>query len=309
MPRPVNASGAPVSDPLGSLFIQVMRLLPKNSLSRAVGRLSDLPIPQPLRAAVLRTFAEQVGADLSEAELDLAAYATLNAFFTRRLRSGRRPVDQSAGSIVSPADSVVSEMGRIEHGVLTQTKGRSYKLEELLVDRNQVEPFLGGWYMTLYLSPKDYHRVHSPAPGALLGYRYEPGHLFPVNAMAVQHVDRLFCINERVSIFLDAFAPTGTAGRAKVGAYRGTPMAVIMVGATCVGRMTLAFDDLQTNQQPGRSRQVHYQDPRNIERFDELGTFNLGSTVVLLIGAEELTIPQAVRSGARVRVGQRLARL
>ncbi|MEO1267562.1 MAG: archaetidylserine decarboxylase [Myxococcota bacterium] len=305
MPQPVNAFGSSVEDPMGSLFIQVLRLLPKNSLSRAVGRLSDLPIPEPLRALVFKTFAQQVGADLSETELDLAAYTSLNAFFTRRLRSGRRPVDQSAGAIVSPVDAVVSEMGRIEAGELTQTKGRSYTLAELLADRRQVEHFLGGWFFTLYLSPKDYHRVHSPAPGALVGYRYEPGHLFPVNAAAVQHVERLFCINERVAIWIDGFAPSGSEGQP----FRGTPIAVVMVGATCVGRMTLAFDTLETNQRPARSRQVHYQDPQRLDRFDELGVFNLGSTVILLVGADSLSISDALRPGSRVRVGQRLARV
>jgi phosphatidylserine decarboxylase len=306
MAKPHNPQGAPTNNGLESLYMQLIHLLPRNAVSQGVGVLSDWPIPVAWREAVYGEFARQVGAKVEEAEKPLTAYPTLNAFFTRSLREGLRPLDATPRGLVSPVDARVSEFGRIEHGKLVQTKGRLYGLKELLGSEHEARAFEGGHYITLYLSPKDYHRVHFAAPGLVRGWSYHPGHLFPVNAPSVRSVDQLFCVNERVCVYVDAFTSQAPQGReGEVGVYAGVPVAEILVGATCVGRMTLAFDDLTTNVPGAVSRRAWYGQGREVQRGGELGAFNLGSTVVMLIGGG-VTFEPGLERGQDVKLGQRL---
>ena len=260
-------------------------------LSRAMARLSDLRLPRPLLRALIRAYLRAYRVDMSEAAQPVEAYATFNAFFTRRLREGARPVAAAPGLVVSPADSRVRSIGALPPDArLEQIKGRTYALEALLGSAGDARLFAAGVYATLYLSPSMYHRVHCPVDGRVRGWRYIQGRRFPVNAMAVRNVEGLFTVNERVSVLLD-------------GDDLG-PLALVMVGATSVGRITLSFDGLATHARgPVLSDQPAQ--PIPIRRGDELGVFNLGSTVVLLAADPRLR-PAEVAAGDLVRMGQPL---
>jgi len=295
--------GAVPNSALESVFMQIIHLLPKNTVSRAMGELSDVEIPPSLRALVYGTYAQQFGVNVDEIEKPLESYPTLNAFFTRSLKAGVRPVAQGDRAVVSPVDGRVSEFGPIVEGKLTQAKGRMYDVVDLVGNERHGRAFVGGYFMTIYLHPRDYHRIHCPVDGQIKGFRYEPGHLFPVAPASVRSVDDLFCINERVTVFVDAGAA------ATNGSGGGLPTALVMVGATCVGRMTLAFDELVTNQGDDLVRQVQYEQGRPISRAGELGAFNLGSTVILLFPPDSFEVDGSVAEGRAVKLGERLGRL
>jgi phosphatidylserine decarboxylase len=263
-------------------------------LSRLVGRLADLRVPSPILVPAIRAYARAFGADLAEAALPAEAYPSFNAFFTRRLREGARPTASGAGVVVSPSDSQLRAIGPVPaDGRLEQVKGSTYAIEALLGSAEDAAPFRRGVHATLYLSPAMYHRVHSPVDGRVRAWRYVPGRLFPVNAAGVRLVPGLFTRNERVAVFLDAEAHG--------------PVAVVLVGAANVGRMSLAFDDLVTKTGHGRPPgRVVPADPVALRRGDDLGAFNLGSTVVLLVADPGLA--PAATAGDVVRVGQALWR-
>jgi phosphatidylserine decarboxylase len=230
---------------------------------------------------------------MAEAAQPLAAYRTFNEFFTRRLREGARPIDPRPAAIVSPSDSRLQSLGKVPDDLrLEQIKGRAYTVAELLGDPSEAQPFTRGVHATLYLSPSMYHRVHVPLDGRIVGWRYLPGRLFPVNAMAVRSVEGLFAVNERVVVLIDG----DDVGRA----------AVVLVGATNVGRISLACTACVTNA-GGPPAGGRFDPPLRVRRGDELGAFNLGSTVVLLV-ADGALQPAAVREGDIVRVGQPLWR-
>ena len=270
-----------------------VRAVSAPALSRLTAPLADLELPGPLLRALIRAYIRAYGVDMSEAAEPLSAYRSFNAFFTRRLRAGARPVASEPGAVVSPCDARLHSIGAMpESGLLEQIKGRTYALSALLGSEEDARTFARGVHSTLYLSPSMYHRVHSPVDGAIRSWRYVPGRLFPVNALAVRHVEGLFTVNERVSILID----TPTFG----------PVAVIMVGATNVGRMSLSFAPLVTNS--GRPGSVTTPPvPIPIARGAELGAFNLGSTVVLLVADPRLR-PAAVAAGRIVRAGEPLWR-
>ena len=260
--------------------------------SRVLGRLSDVRLPSLLLVPLIHAYSRGYGVDLSEAAQPPSAYPSFNAFFTRRLREGLRPVDATAGVVVSPSDSRLSAIGPVpEGGRLEQVKGETYALSALLDSAADAALFARGVYATLYLSPAMYHRVHSPVDGEVVAWRYVPGRLYPVNAMGARAVPGLLARNERVVVRLRSAA-------------HGT-VAVVLVGATHVGRIGLAFADLVTNRghAAGETRPAS---PIALRRGDELGVFNLGSTVVLLVEAPRLE--PAARSAALVRVGEALWR-
>ena len=274
----------------GRLFV---RAVSRPVLSRPMARLAEARLPGPLLRALIRGWIRAYGVDMTEAAEPVAAYPTFNAFFTRRLKAGARPVDADARAATSPSDSLVYSIGAVpDSGLLEQIKGRTYSLEALLGSAEDARPFAGGVHATLYLSPSMYHRVHSPVDGLIRSWRYLPGRLYPVNALAVRHVERLFAVNERVVVRID----TETFG----------PVAVVFVGATNVGRISLAFTDLVTNT---GGPPLHAAPPRPIPigKGDELGAFNLGSTVVLLVADRQLQ-PAGVGPGQLVRMGQALWR-
>jgi phosphatidylserine decarboxylase len=262
-------------------------------LSRLTGWVADRRLPPLVLRPLIRAYARLYRVDLAEAAEPVEAFPTFGAFFTRALREGARPIDAGPGVVVSPSDSLLSLIGAVRaDGRIEQVKGQTYPLDALLGSAEEAELYRGGHHATLYLSPGMYHRVHAPVDGRIVGWRYVPGRLFPVNPPAARSVPGLFTRNERVAVFLE----TEDMG----------PVALVLVGAANVGRITLRFTALVTNAgAPGGRDQPSA--PLPIRRGEELGVFNLGSTVVLLV-ANPALVPADVRAGALVRVGETLWR-
>jgi phosphatidylserine decarboxylase len=274
------------------------RLTPQRALSDVIGWSAQRSLPPVLRTALLRRFARQYGIDVAEAEKPLEAYSGLQEFFTRRLRPGARPIDTDPSSIVSPADGVVVEIGRVERGRLIDAKDAGFTLAELLADEAAAEAFEGGTYQVTYLSPRDYHRVHAPFGGRVLRWHYVPGCLFPVNERSVAREPGLFSKNERFVTLMEGEG---------VGLF-----AVVMVAAVGVGHITASYDpEVATHSEgfcDGRVRHKDVSGAVRLAKGDELGIFNLGSTTIVVFPAGRAELLEAPRTAA-VRMGQPIGRL
>ena len=253
-------------------FYVFMKLLPKNAASRLFGFVVDLRIP--MVSKVLRNvFASYYKLNMEEAEFPLEHYRSIGELFIRRLKPGARPI--ADGEIVSPVDGVLSQTATFdEKQELIQAKGKTYTLKDLLRDDEMAARFEGGAFATIYLAPFNYHRIHSPVAGTVVGASYCPGTLWPVNVGSVERVEGLFCINERLTshILLDD----------------GSEMLVVKVGATNVGRIGVAYtDELVTNKGklPRDCKRYDWKPSREIrvEKGGELGRFEMGSTVILVV--------------------------
>jgi phosphatidylserine decarboxylase len=283
------------------VILTVLRRLPQAGLSRGFGRVADVQIPPALRSSVIGTFASALGINVAEAEKPLTAYTSLNDFFVRRLKPGVRKWPVAENLAGSPVDGVIGQLGRIASGELIQAKGRRYTAAELLDDGDQARRYADGSFLTIYLSPRHYHRIHTPLPGSIPLARHVPGTLLPVNGPAVQHVDRLFVRNERLICYVD-----GALGR----------VAVVAVGAYNVGRISAAFDPQWsgadgvgwvTNRRGTEAESKTYSPAKPVLRGAEIMAFHLGSTVVLLFepGVElrhELEVEQEIALGAPIAV-------
>lgn len=246
-------------------------------------------LPVPLRSAAYRAFARATGADLHEAELDLRAYSSLGDLFARRLRPGSRPICDDYGAIISPCDGVLAARGTSVDGALVQAKGRHYQLEDLVVDGELAGKLRGGDYATIYLSPKDYHRVHTPVDGTIVRYDYIPGALWPVNPVVAQRRDRLLSRNERVVITLKA--------------PRLGYVAIVMVAASGVGNIALHHaEESVAWREAGEPRRIDV--GVEVQKGDELGAFRLGSTVVMCFEPGSVTLDGEV--GQVMRFGERM---
>lgn len=240
----------------------LLALVPKNLLSRLVGKLVRLQAPKWMHQLVIRWFIRKYGIDVSEMKSPPESFRTLGDFFVRELQDGARPIGEG---VVSPVDGTLRDVQHIDKGKLLQVKGLSYAISDLLGDRKLAGMFEGGTALNLYLSPKDYHRVHTPLDGHLERASYLPGTLWPVNDWAYEHVPALFAKNERLVVLFST----------EQGNY-----ALIFIGALNVGRITTSFDTWETNQ----SRQGEVREYSDLKLFkgQELGTFHLGSSVLLL---------------------------
>jgi phosphatidylserine decarboxylase len=252
------------------------RIVPKGAVSGAIGWGARRGIPTRLRDMMLTRFARAYGIDVDEAEKPLGDYAGFDEFFTRRLRTGARPIADEPGGIVSPADGIVVECGRATAGKLIQAKGVLFDLSELLGDAEIAARLAGGAYLITYLSPKDYHRVHSPVGGRVIGWRHIPGTLFSVGAKSVATEPGLFVRNER---FVTLIEMDG-----------GGLCAVVMVAAIGVGHVTVSYDAEVATHRPrflrAAVRHRRYDDPKPIRRGEELGIFHLGSTTIVVFEPE-----------------------
>ncbi|WP_439107371.1 archaetidylserine decarboxylase [Congregibacter sp.] len=272
----------------------LQRLLPQHALSRLVGRLATATGPRWLKDRVIGIFASHYSVDLKEAERPFPeAYESFNDFFTRALKPGVRPLCTSG--IACPADGAISEIGDIDGQRVLQAKGRSYSLDALLAgDHTRVEQFTGGSFATIYLSPKNYHRVHMPLDGQLQSSSYVPGDLFSVNGTTAAAIDGLFARNERHISYFDT--PRG-------------PMAMVLVGAMIVA----GIETVWSGQVAPRLRQVDRWDhvtaptPILLDRGSEMGRFLLGSTVILLFPKGVVSWNEDLVAGATVRMGEQLS--
>ncbi|ATB48049.1 archaetidylserine decarboxylase [Corallococcus macrosporus] len=271
-------------------FMKLMQVLPKSALSTVVGMATRLPVPAPVHQAAMRAFAKAYDVDMEEAEHSFDHYPTFAQFFTRGLKPGLRPVDAGEKVVVSPVDGRVSQVGYSDQGRCLQAKGIEYTVDELLRDAEAARPFHGGAWTTIYLSPRDYHRIHAPLGGTITGYAYIPGEFWPVNPASVKNKQALFCVNERLVTYLDT-----VAGKC----------AVVKVGATCVSRIKAAYDEVTTHTgQPGK---VHrYDAAKTVEKGGELGRFEMGSTVILLFEPKRVIWDDSLQEEAVVRLGKRI---
>jgi phosphatidylserine decarboxylase len=270
------------------LFIATLHLLPKNAWSRFIGAVAHAKLPRFVARPSVRWFARRYNIDVSEAELPIREYRSVGDFFTRRLKLGARNIDRRPGYAVSPADGRVLNSGSIEDGRIIQAKGRDFTVAQLLKDDVAADRFLGGSWVTIYLSPRDYHRVHHPVEGTIRIAHHIPGYLWPVNQAAVENVDELFAVNERIVTYVDS--PIGE-------------VATVMVGATSVGHISMAYDDdLHSNQ--GEDKGIrHFPDPIRVARGDELGTFHLGSTAVVLFANPNIRL-ETLEEGQVIKMGE-----
>jgi phosphatidylserine decarboxylase len=276
-------------------FIGLQYLLPQHFLSGIVRMLAHSRIGL-LRRALIRAFLRRYPVNLAEAARPRADdYDSFNDFFTRRLRAGARPHDPDPRAVLCPVDGAVSQAGMLDGGLLLQAKGLQYSAAALLGDDAALAAeFAGGAFATLYLAPHDYHRIHMPLAGTLRLARFVPGDLFSVNAATAAAVPGLFARNERIACVFDTQAG---------------PMAVVLVGALFVGSMSLSWAGIVRR----RGRGPHELPARDpiiaLDRGAELGSFNMGSTVIVLFAPRGPALAGGLSPGRTVRVGERLALL
>ena len=265
-------------------------LMPKGALTRLAGRVAGWQGGAG-SSALIHRFVTRYKVDMAEAaEPRIEAYASFNDFFTRALKPGARPL--AAADLVCPVDGAISQFGAIRQGQVFQAKGHAYSATALVGgDAALAAPFADGHFATLYLSPRDYHRIHMPCAGTLRRMLHVPGALFSVNPTTARGVPGLFARNERVVCLFD-----DTQGR---------PFVLVLVGATIVGSMATVWHGLVNPTRPGVLRDWRYDDdPVALAQGAEMGRFLLGSTVVLLFPAGPLAFNPAWAPGGAVRMGQ-----
>jgi phosphatidylserine decarboxylase len=275
----------------------IWRMVPKRALSGAIGWGARRGLPSRLRAGLLSQFARSYGIDADEAEKPLIEYRGFDEFFTRRLRPGARPIDTDRERVVSPADGTVVDCGVVSAGKLLQAKGVWFRLAELLADEPAATRLEGGAYLITYLSPKDYHRVHSPIEGCVIAWHHVPGTLFSVNGKSVLREPGLFTRNERFVTLIES--PAGL-------------VAVVMVAAVGVGHVTASYDsDVAThhaNFLRAAVRHRRYDVPRPIGRGDELGIFHLGSTTIVVFEPGKVAL-DVLPAGTVTKMGAAIGRV
>lgn len=296
---PDRAAPNPSEGGLGArLFVAMQHLLPQHGLSRLVYAATRVRAPW-FKDALIAAFMRGFRPDMSDAERpDPHAYESFNAFFTRALRAGARPLPADPAALACPVDGTVSEAGRIEDGSLLQAKGRRYTVEALLAGRRDwAARFAGGHFATIYLAPYNYHRIHMAAAGTLRDAWFVPGRLFSVNQVTAAAVEGLFARNERVVCCFED---------------ERTDHALVMVGALNVGSMDTVWHGEVAPRSP---RVVTALQPRQpgaplaLPRGAEMGRFNMGSTVVLLFPPGRIEWQAGLVAGRRVRMGEPIGRL
>ena len=276
------------------LSLSLLRLYPKKAGSAAAGWAASRPLPVSLRGPILGRFARIYGLDLEEAELPLTDYPSLQALFTRRLKPGARPQDpEDPGFVNSPVDARILASGRIEAGRAIQAKGLPYSVQQLLKHDPDAGRFEGGHFFTLYLSPRDYHRIHVPIRGRVTAVGRVEGELWPVNDASTNNVPRLYERNRRAT-----WVALGE------GADEGLEVAAVSVGATHVGGVIIDGRWLAGRTLPRDGALAV--DGLPCAPGEDLGTFQFGSTVVLLIGGPGAARWVPTRQDGTVRMGQRL---
>jgi phosphatidylserine decarboxylase len=270
--------------------VLVQYLLPHRLLSRIV-RWATRWTFAPWKNFLIRQIVARYRVDLSEAKTDdLAAYPNFNTFFTRELKAGARSFDAAPDAILSPSDGRISQSDRIEAGRLFQAKGHDFSAAELLADEARADLYRDGSFLTVYLSPRDYHRVHMPLAGKLTGTTHVPGRIFSVAPFAVEAIPRLFARNERLVCHFQ-----GEHG----------PFVSVMVGAILVSSVATVWDGMAI---PPYASDIIRNDCRGrdvtLERFGEMARFNMGSTVILLL-PEGYTLDE-LKPQQQVIVGQRI---
>ena len=278
------------------LFAKLQYLLPQTGLSRAAGWLAETQI-EGIKNPMINAFIKQYNVDMSEAEKTNADdFTCFNDFFTRALKADARPLDDDPSALLCPADGAISELGPIKEGQIFQAKNHNYSALELLGgDLALAKPFSNGHFATVYLSPRDYHRVHMPVAGSLQQMIHVPGDLFSVNQATADNVPRLFARNERVvCLFETEFGP----------------LAMVLVGAMIVASIESVWAGLVTPEK-GQIKRWNYAASQALkfDRGEEMGRFKLGSTVVMLLPPGAAEFAPELAAGTPVRMGQSMGQI
>jgi phosphatidylserine decarboxylase len=272
--------------------IFIFRIIPTTLLSRCFGYAARLTLPSFVLDRIIAWYSAKFGVRTDEYIHPAGGFRCLDEFFTRRLNPGVHVVDRGKKSIVSPVDARIDQFGAIDGATVFQAKGIGYRLDDL-IPSDYHRHFIDGSFVTLYLSPGDYHRIHSPVGGEVAGYFALPGRLLTVQDYMVKGLPGLFAKNERLISYIESGGGT---------------VAVVKVGAMNVGRITVSYDGVETNR--AFRRRVEHFYPANarprVEKGGELGAFHLGSTIVLLFQKNSVKM-DAFAAGDRVRVGERIA--
>jgi len=278
-----------VKDIKDKLFCALQYLLPQHLLSRSLARLADTEI-RWLKNLLIRSFIRHYQVDQNDTECeDIGAYTSFNHFFTRALKPNVRPIADSVGAITSPADGTISQCGKIAQGNLLQAKGHVYSTADLVGDESLAAQFHDGEFFTIYLSPKDYHRVHSPIMGTLIESRYIPGRLFSVNSATTAQLPGLFARNERLVCVFES---------------QQGPVVVVMVGAMLVAGIETIW---QTKYLPNiPSEDKHIGAHIKFAKGEEIGRFKFGSTVIVLL-PNHTRVNHSLEPGTTVKMGENVA--
>ena len=261
------------------LFKLLTELSSRKTVSRLTGAFAKSSLSKPLIARFAKTYR----IDVNEAERPIEAYKSLNDFFTRRLRPGARPIHSSTNTLVSPVDALITGIGPISDGLMLSVKGQDYTVAEMLQDERRTRQFSDGFFFVLYLSPRDYHRIHVPMSGEITAKRHLPGKVYPVNEFGLTKMKRVLSRNERLVTYIR----TATKSTDTV-----TEVAVVKVGALNVS-----------------SIQYVVPLPERVESGDELAYFEFGSTIVLLIEGQSFRPDSSLQVGTRVKMGEKLGLL
>ncbi|SFJ03165.1 phosphatidylserine decarboxylase [Paenibacillus sp. UNC496MF] len=255
------------------LLRSMTELSSRKWISRITGRFAQSPASRPF----IPRFARMYGIAVQEAEKQLHEYSTLNEFFTRRLKPGSRPVDDGPDAIVSPVDALITGCGPIRQGTILNVKGQDYTIEELLNRSPRTENYKNGYFIVLYLSPTDYHRIHTPVTGTVVEREHVPGKVYPVNEFGLRHMRRVLSRNERLITYMR---------------HAGAETAIVKVGALNVSSIKYV--------QPLRDK---------MQKGDDLAYFEFGSTVVLLTEDDSFVPRSDLVVGLKVRMGEKLGTL
>lgn len=271
------------------LFIYLQHLLPKKYLSIFLGTLASLRAGWFTHKAI-QLFVNKYKVDLQEAKQEqVDQYPTFNDFFTRELKKDSREIADSA--LISPVDGTISQLGRIHEQSLIQAKGKLYSIQSLLANEDRSADFINGQFATLYLSPRDYHRIHMPIGGTLKKMVHVPGTLFSVNPVTVKNIDNLFARNERVICYFD---------NPQIGEF-----VVVLVGATVVGSIQTAWHGIVNRSRPNHVRYWSYEhQPVFLDKGQELGQFLLGSTVILLFKGNSMQFAADWAPNKGIKMGE-----
>ena len=279
---------------------KICNVVPAALASRLFGLVSDIELASPIQKRVNRAFVRLARVNIDEASMPIDDYKSLNALFTRKLKPDVRPIScDDDNCAVSPVDGKLSEVGCVADGMLLDVKGRSFSAFDLVgaddADELNLDWIRNAYAMTIYLSPRDYHHIHAPVSGSITAMNYSPGRLLPVNRLGYALVDDLLPANERVTSFIQT--------------RDGQRVAVVKVGATCVGRISVVYDDFKTNLSPKCDAFTRLVDPAfEVNAGDPIGCFELGSTVVLFFENDKMRfIPNAaLQVGQKIRLGAQL---
>lgn len=271
-------------------------VLPHHALSRMMSNLTHSE-NRILKNLFINQIIRHYGVNMDEAlEQDISTFKSFNHFFTRELKPGIRPINNEQGVVASPADGSVSQAGNITDGKIFQAKGKSFTAAELLGGSPEcAQPFNNGLFTTIYLAPKDYHRLHMPLTGTLTEMVHIPGRLFSVNTATTRSVPGLFARNERVVTLFDTDAG---------------PMALVLVGAIFVSSIETVWHGVVTPPSITSMQSWHYQDNAPmLEIGQEMGRFNMGSTVIVLFGKDKVQWDAEFQANKMVKLGEKIGRI